>query len=592
MGWVRGAAKPVRKELVFFLLVYLMLIQQPIEWICITYDNRWFQFLKFLQGLLIEFGVVYAATCLVYFTRSRIVKGVLYLLFWLLMGITFFLAVSFNMSISQQTLTVLVETNPNESAEFINTYLWTPKSILTYVIDLVVLLLIIVAEWKRKAIVRGLRQVLNVRFMEYLSGALGCCGTVLMLVAYVSLFCCCNSSTIYHWRNVFPPDSLDPFSQSLHAINSLRAFDNDVDFAMAQARKVYTTRATVADSDSLTVVYVLGESYNKHHASIYGYDKPTTPNMAREQVAGNLFVFNDVISQENVTSVVEKNTFSLNSVGDGEYWFDTPNFTTVFRRAGYDVWMWDMQRTYMEKRLFTITVNSYIYNPELARLSYTAFNDTTFTFDGELIDDFAKNAKITGKYNLVVFHLMGQHVSFRQRFPKDSEFDRFRSYNYKNRKADYLNKEKRWMIAQYDNATLYNDYVLEKIFNLYRNKNAVVVYMSDHGEEVYDFRNRQGRYMTHNPEPDALRHQNEVPFVIWCSDRYKELHSDAVNRIKAAVNRPFMTDRVGFLLMDLGTLQTPYYKAENDLISPQYKPKKRFIYDHADYDEIMRSSKQ
>ena len=62
------------------------------------------------------------------------------------------------------------------------------------------------------------------------------------------------------------------------------------------------------------------------------------------------------------------------------------------------------------------------------------------------------------------------------------------------------------------------------IFDLYRNKNAVVVYFSDHGEEIYDYRDQRGRHVSYAPSADMLRHQNEVPFVIWCSDRYKQLH--------------------------------------------------------------------
>ena len=67
-------------------------------------------------------------------------------------------------------------------------------------------------------------------------------------------------------------------------VNSmLRAFDNDVKFAIKQAEKVYETTPVIEDTDSLTVIYVLGESYNKHHASLYGYHTLTTPCMGRRK---------------------------------------------------------------------------------------------------------------------------------------------------------------------------------------------------------------------------------------------------------------------------------------------------------------------
>ena len=587
--YVRALAKPVAQQPVFFILVFLMCIQQPIQWMCYTLDDRLGQTLRFFQGLLIEFAVVWVAAWLMSLVKNAwakmAVKSLFYFAFWLLMGISYFLVLNFEMCISQQTLTVLVETNPKESSEFIDTYLWTNASQLSYIIDFVVLVLIVVCEWKHRAIERWMRRRWKLRFLTWLTGVCAAIGLALMVVCHTWLLCCNNSSKIYAWRHYFPYDSLDPWSQSLHAINSLRAFNNDVDFAIEAAKKVYTTSPVVEEQDSLTVIYVLGESYNKHHASLYGYHHLTTPCMEREQAKGNLFAFTDVVSQENVTSVVEKNTFSINSVSDGENWFDHPNFTTIFKRSGYDVWMWDMQRTYMSKRLYTITVNAYIYNPEIERLSYTACNDTTFTYDMQLIDDFQRKAKIKKKHNLVVFHLMGQHVSFSKRYPRKSIYEKYHSSDIK-RTEKWMNKTKKWCIATYDNATLYNDAVMGHIFDLYRNKNAVVVYFSDHGEEVYDYRDERGRHVSYTPSRNMLRHQNEVPFIIWCSDRYKQLHPATIRNIKAALHRPFMTDNVGQLLFHLGAIRTAYYRPERDLISPSFRPRPRILYDHVDYDKV------
>lgn len=584
-------AGPVKEQPVFFVLVFLMCIQQPIQWMCYILDDRVGQTLRFLQGLAIEFAVVYIATWFIHLAKSKkakiAVKALLYLIFWVLMGITLFLVLNFEMCISQQTLTVLVETNPKESSEFVDTYMLTNASQLSYLFDFVVLVIIAVCEWKRRAIARFLRRKFNVRFCTWFTGVCATIGIVLMLVCHGWLLCCRNSAQIYTWRHYFPYDSLDPVTQSLHAINSLRAFDNDVDFAIEQAKEVYKTTPKVEEQDSLTVIYVLGESYNKHHASLYDYPTLTTPCMERERDKGNLFVFTDVVAQENVTSVVEKNTFSINSVGDGENWFDHPNFTTIFKRSGYDVWMWDMQRTYMTKRLYTITVNAFIYNSDIERLSYTACNDTTFAYDMQLVDDFQKKAKFTKKHNLVVLHLMGQHVSFSRRYPRKSVYEKYHSTDIK-RSEKWLNKDKKWAIATYDNATLYNDAVMGHIFDLYRDKNAVVVYFSDHGEEIYDYRDERGRHVSYTPSPNMLRHQNEVPFVIWCSNRYKQLHPEIVKNIATSVNRKFMTDNVGQTLLNLGRIKTSYYRPERDVISPRFTTRTRLLYDHVDYDEVMK----
>ena len=589
---LQGVARPVRAEFLFFVMVFLLLVQQPAEWLCLPSSNREWLTGKFLLAMGIEVGVAYFLTWLAWVSRCRVVKWLLLLLCWLLMGITLFLVTNFEMAISQQTLTVLVETTPNESAEFVATYMWSGESILSYLIDLAVAIAIVLLLVLEKRIKRALAPALLRPWVEGMVAMVVLAGVGMGVWAYGWLGYCSNSSRVYRWRHQFPPASLDIFTQSMQALNSLRAFDNDVKMALEQARKVQETHPTIEEPDSLTLVYVLGESYIKHHAGIYGYPLNTTPRLNAERERGNLFVFNDVVAQENITSVVEKNTFSINSVADGESWFETPNFTTIFKRSGYDVYMWDIQRDFMAHKLFTMTVNQYVYNPEISRLSYTATNRRRLSYDGDLIDDFAHSVKFKNKHNLVVFHLFGQHVAPSNRYRKGSYYDGYFTADSIKRTEKWLTSKKKTDIANYDNATLYNDAVIGKIIDLYRQRNAVIVYFSDHGEEMYDFRDAKGRHSELVPRAGTLKFQYEVPFVVWCSDAYMQRYPQAVQRLKAALNRPFMTDNVGQLLFSLGKVKTVYYKPERDPMSPQFKPRKRILYDRVDYDEVMKKAKR
>lgn len=582
-------ARPVKAEFLFFLIVFLLLLQQPVEWLCLPSSDRWWLVGKFFQSIAIEVGVAYVFTWIVWVTRSKWIKWFILLICWLLMGITLFLVINFEMAISQQTLTVLVETTSKESAEFLNTYAWSGESILGYVIDLGVAVVVVALLVWEKPIRRCLATGLSRRWVECVAGFIVVVCLAVFFWAYGWLAASNNSSRVYRWRHQFPTGSLGIFTQSMQALNSLRAFDNDVKMAIDQARDVYTTHPTIAEDDSLTVIYVLGESYIKHHASIYGYPLPTTPRLEEARRRGNLFVFNDVVAQENITSIVEKNTFSINSMVDGESWFEAPNFTTIFKRSGYDVYMWDIQRDFMTHKLFTMTVNQYVYNPEIVKLSYTATNKKQLDFDGELIDDFAKNVKLKNKHNLIVFHLFGQHVAPGNRYPKGSYFDGHFAADSIKRSEKWLTREKKSYIADYDNATLYNDAVMGKLMDMYSHKNAVIVYFSDHGEEVYDFRNAKGRHSERVPKPGTLMYQYEVPFMVWCSDSYIQRHPDIVKNLNNSLERPFMTDNVGQLLFDLGRVKTEYYKPDRNCISPQFKPRKRILYDKIDYDRVMKN---
>ncbi len=330
------------------------------------------------------------------------------------------------------------------------------------------------------------------------------------------------------------------------------------------------------DGDSLNVVYVIGESYIKRRSALYGYSLPTTPCLDEERRKGNLFVFDDVITFSNQTSVVMKNTLCCNSLRYDEKWSDTPYFPALFKKSGYDVFLWDNQKE-DGQHFYAFSLMSFMYNEELIRVSYSQMNGHNFEFDGKLVDDFARNSKQENTHQLVMFHLNGQHVGYEDRYPHEAPFNRFSAKDIK-RDDPWLDDTKRQLMAHYDNATLYNDHVLGKIIDLYRDKNTVLVYFSDHGEECYDYRDSFGRgQFDPETQPEGLHCQFDVPFMIWCSDKYMERHPDVVDDIRQSVHKPFRTDEICHVLFHLSGLKTGYYRPECDLLSPQYVKYRRTV---------------
>ena len=268
-----------------------------------------------------------------------------------------------------------------------------------------------------------------------------------------------------------------------------------------------------------------------------------------------------------------------------ESWFRSIYFPTIFKKSGFDVVFWDNQRDDFTKGVDTYTLDALLYDPQLSSITYNLTNHQSFRYDDELIKDYESKMSFA-KYNFRIFHFWGQHIDAKDRYPHD-KFSRFSAKDIRNN-APYMTESKKQDIANYDNATYYNDYVVNHIINLYRDKNTVMVYFSDHGEEVYDYRDSKGRVeAAPGQEKEWLKYQFEVPFVIWCSDKYKTLHPDVVRRIKASLNRPFMTDNTCHLLFDLAGLKTIYYRPERDLISPKFKPSKRIVQNNIDFDAVM-----
>ena len=70
----------------------------------------------------------------------------------------------------------------------------------------------------------------------------------------------------------------------------------------------------------------------------------------------------------------------------------------------------------------------------------------------------------------------------------------------------------------------------------------------------------------------SLNYTPEVPFMIWCSDKYKQKYPAIINNIKKALHRSFRTDEICNVVFHISQLNTPYYRDKYDLLSPSFVP--------------------
>lgn len=502
-----------------------------------------------------------------------------------------FLWLVFGTSISPLIVQLIVETNGRESSEFFNAFVFSKGAIITYVSVIVLIAIIVFFErlWKKIREKKWLKRKFFVFMLGIISMLLLISAILLNFKRYYTLYKCQTYADLESWVVENIPFPMDSFTSTAYSIHALEATKNEIKIAVNLAKDIYRQPVTDEVNDSINIIYVLGESFIKSHASLYGYKLKTTPFMDTEEHKGNLVAFSDVVAPFNLTTLVEKNTFCCNSLSDGEEWYQTPYFPILFKKAGYKVLMWDLQRSYKKDLFCTFSVNSFIYNKELQKYAYTYAYDKNLSYDGELVDDFFKNGEsMMGKKNLIIFHLKGQHIDASERYPHGKKFSKL-SYKDIKRNESYLTKDKKQDIAEYDNATFYNDYVIKKIAEKYANKNTIMIYFSDHGEEIYDYRDSKGRNAGGSGvTPNLLKYQYEVPFVIWYSNSFKKKYPKLVKEIRASKDKPFMTDNVCQILFHIVGMKIKWYKADRDLISPSYVARKRIIADK-DYDKYVKN---
>ncbi len=528
----------------------------------------------------------YMLAAVVTFSKSKVVKALAYIVIYVLFTTEITLEWIFGMNISPNVIMLLVETNARESKEFLESMLDKPQlwQVPLCVAGMIVLNIIVeknrlrVNQWckgpKTTKVLRGIAIILLV-------------GGVIFSYNYVKLFLCDEMNEVDEWRShMRNPDDL---------VTKVVVSFYDMSIAEKEMSRVITLAEQVevlpqsASNDSLNVIVVIGESYIREHAALYGYPLQTTPFLSHEQKEGRLFVFTDMVSPYNQTTRVIRNLLSCNSLGHHEDWSSAPPFTAIYKKNGYHVTMYDNQKNFDMGFVFAYSLNTYLYHPKIMKACYHETNDSTFEFDGQMVDDYQKRQTPCAK-RLVLFHLLGQHVGFEYRYPKN--FAYFNEDSLSFRKEPWLTKDMREDIVHYDNATRYNDHVLQQIIGLYDQQNTIVVYLSDHGEEVYDYRENSGRDdwgMGSDPR-QVLRWQYMVPFVVWCSDKYAATHPDIIKQLQNATSRPAMLDNVCQLLFHLSDLKTPYYNKTRDVLSSDYVCPKRILNESIDCDSLKKST--
>ena len=513
---------------------------------------------------------------------KRLIKFLAYFITILLFSIKYFLLSNFALDITPTCFVLLAETTEAESAEFINQYILSTNIIPLLRLVSCYIGAIIFAEFCWNAKVKSWVERLPLCITRILS----------VCIALFLGFGIYSTNIYYRIYNAKSPDDIrsklpptDALSSIYTSLITLRMMEGYMQQAVEINNMTFNTQnAYITQNDSINIVVVIGESYIKWHSQLYGYDLATTPYMNKELQAGRLFAFNDVISTSNSTSVVMRDVLCCNNTNAGEQWYEYPTFLTIFKNAGYNVFFWDNQRNYDETATYSFTLNSFLYSPDLQNIFYTKTNEKSYTYDADIVKSFNESVDFsTNKNNLIIFHLLGQHVSPSLRFPHDS-FKHFTSDSIK-RDEEFITEDMKSYIADYDNATLYNDYVMHRIFETFKESNTILIYFSDHGEEAYDYRKQCGR--GHGEITSMLlKYQYDIPFIVWCSDTYKKKNPNVINNLQQAINRPFSIDNICNMLFNIGSVATPYYRDSLDILSNTYKCEYRLIKGEHIYEKL------
>lgn len=318
------------------------------------------------------------------------------------------------------------------------------------------------------------------------------------------------------------------------------------------------------------LVLIIGESYNRLHTPLYGYDKPTTPHLEQEVATGNLTVFSDVVTPTEATAYAMPGLLTTHPyVTDNHGWEEYPLFPAILRKVGYTVSLVDNHATMTADSSSQFASAGFYSSAEMSHLCFDTRNENLVKYDEISLERYMNEAI---KADVCIVHPMGQHSQAVMRYP--AEWNKWSAKDYGSRTE--LDRAARQKVAEYDNATLYNDYIIYSILNYFRDQDVIAIYLTDHGEVIYDDGLGYGRSQGAKTK-EYMNSVYHIPFMIWCSDSFRERHADIVARVIAAKDKPVLSFDLSQIILDILEIDSPWTIPDRSVLSPTYRPRRRVL---------------
>lgn len=553
---------PIREYLAFFISMYVLGI------VCVMFipcdSSR-------LMGIFQLFTDLYILCTLmlpVPFKARKFVKGALYALLYGMALVDAFCYAHIGNAFCPTFLQQILHTSPRESAEFLSLVTWNDLcSPLGGVLMLIISHICLSVSRRKPAMLS------EATWRKKLSPMMG---FPIMGLFTFGFFSTLDAREYMFYRVACGLDELE--------VQKIKEFEPRTKYYLPIYRLTYAlseniqqaaicneltqsldkAKVTSCSFSSPHIILIIGESLNKRHSNLYGYDKPTTPCQQRLYDTGRMVVFSDVVSPWNVTCEAFQSLMTTHCADMTDTWASQPPFPQLFRLAGYRTEFFSNQYVMNSGSFAAFKEEIFMSQPTYSRAMFDVRNDSLHHFDQGLIADYKALACKSQQPKLSIFHFLGLHFNFKERYPASQRIFTEKDYARKD-----LSPADLQVLADYDNAYRYNDSIIGKIVEMTEQEDAIVILLSDHGERIFDFGTQEwGRTLVWNVP--NIRQQYEIPFWIYATKTYHSRHPQLWQKIRNAQHLPFMTDAFPHMLLHLAGIHTPFYSASHDLLSKDY----------------------
>lgn len=274
-------------------------------------------------------------------------------------------------------------------------------------------------------------------------------------------------------------------------------------------------------NDSLTIVFVLGESLRSDHLSLNGYSRPTTPLLSS---LPNVISLPNIYSEYTYTNRSIPHIMTRADSSNIDFAFTETSFIPSMTLEGFSsLWIsnQDIAETFAP---FIAECDSSIFvNPDKSVFGFSNW------YDFDILPVFNNRLKQKNAREFIVIHTIGNHWYYNNHYP-----DSLAIFRPITQSREIHSNTPEEIINSYDNAILATDRLLYEIIKALCNKNALLIFLSDHGEAL-----GENDMWLHASEDESIRNP---ACIVWYSDEYLKHNSTKIEALRQNADKRFRTD--------------------------------------------------
>ena len=487
---------------------------------------------------------------------TRLIAALIGIVLWAASVAALGYYVVYGQEFSQSVLFVMFESNANEASEYLRQYFSLKLLLITLAYTLTAIFL-----WTR------LRPVYIRKPWQWLVSFAILFGLVLQPM---------GANMLLHKRSL--DEAFSSLSSRLEPaapwqfIVAYREYQNQLSSLtkLLSSNHALPPLANLQDSSGSaprTLVLVIGESTQRERMSLYGYPRATTPELdALHKSDPLLTVFNDVVTSRPYTIEILQQALTFADQQNPDLYLTQPSLMNLMKQAGYkSFWITNQQTMTQRNTMLTVfskqTDKQYYMNQQRTQSAREYDTNVLAPFKEVLADPAPKK--------FIIIHLLGTHIRYDFRYPSgEGKFD-----GKSDNMPANLGTDEKETYNDYDSANVFNDHVVSTLITDFKQsgQDGFLLYLSDHGEEVYDTppHQTQGRN-----EDSPTRAMYDVPFILWTSPGWQQTHP---RDFSSDVDRKYSSSQLIHTWSDLSGLTFDGYDPTRSITSPQFVEVPRLI---------------